>query len=221
MRDTDREKRVTRYAMSRRNRNIIIGIAIFLCVLLSVLDHLNGNNKSFVQPAQISRTSSGDIKKYHGKTFNVINVVDGDTIDIDIPDGKYDHTRIRLWGVDTPETSKSPKGQMYFGPQASEFARELVLGKKVTVYLDQGSDSNRGKYGRLLAYVKLADGRILNEVLLSEGFAYADLRFKHSFYNKYKQLESAARACKKGLWNQVQRDQLPDWLKRERPNLLK
>jgi micrococcal nuclease len=98
---------------------------------------------------------------------------------------------------------------MYFGPEAAGFTRESTLGKQVTVYLDEGS--TRGKYGRLLAYVKLPDGRFLNEALLSEGFAYADLRFRHSFYNKYRQLEAAARGQKKGLWLKVTPEQMPKW----------
>ena len=154
--------------------------------------------------------------------------MDGDTIDIDIPDGKpilsrverYDHTRIRLWGIDTPETKSEKYGVMYFGPEASAFATKLALGKPVTIYLDE-ENRTRDKYGRLLAYVRLPDGTFLNEVLISEGFAYADLRFKHSLYNKYKQLESSTRSLKKGLWRNVTPDQLPEWLQRENPNLLK
>ena len=88
----------------------------------------------------------------------------------------------------------------------------LTLGKKVTVYLEE--HRTRGKYGRLLAYVQLPDRRFLNEVLLIEGFAYADLRFGHSFYNRYKQLEAAARSQKKGLWAGVTPEQLPEWLQK-------
>jgi endonuclease YncB( thermonuclease family) len=57
----------------------------------------------------------------------------------------------------------------------------------------------------------LPDGTFLNEVLLSEGYAYADLRFKHGLYNKYKQLESVARSQKKGLWAGVTPEQMPKW----------
>jgi micrococcal nuclease len=149
----------------------------------------------------------------------VVNVVDGDTIYIDIPDSNRAHTRVRLWGVDTPETKHEQRGVMFFGPEAAEFTRKLAHGKKVQIYLDEGNRT-RGKYGRLLAYVKLPDDGFLNEVLLSEGFAYADLRFHHSFYNKYKQLEASARSSKKGLWENVTREQLPEWLQREKPNLL-
>lgn len=99
---------------------------------------------------------------------------------------------------------------MYFGPEASEFTTKLALRKQVTIYLDE-ENRTRDKYERLLAYVQLPDGRFLNEVLLSEGFAYADSLFRHSFYNKYKQLESAARSQKRGLWEKVTPDQFPEW----------
>jgi len=56
--------------------------------------------------------------------------------------------------------------------------------------------------------------------LLIEGFAYADLRFRHSFYNKYPQLEASARRDTKGLWEKVTREQLPKWLQQRKPNLL-
>lgn len=159
-----------------------------------------------------------DLERYHRKTFRVVKVVDGDTLDIDIPDVNHDHTRIRLWGIDSPECKSQYSSIMYFGPEAAKFAEKLALGKQATIYLEE--HDTRGKYGRLLAYVQLPDGRFLNEVLLAEGFAYADLRFRHSLYQKYKQLESSARRRQEGLWEKVTREQLPQWLQRMRPNLL-
>ena len=150
--------------------------------------------------------------------FTVVKVVDGDTIDIDIPDANKNYTRIRLWGIDTPESKSPYSGVMYFGPEAAEFTTESALGKKVTVYLEE--HRTRGNYGRLLAYVQLPDGMFLNEVLLTEGFAYADLRFRHSLYRKYEQLEASARRQKKGLWKKITREQLPEWLQRMEPELL-
>jgi endonuclease YncB( thermonuclease family)/uncharacterized RDD family membrane protein YckC len=152
------------------------------------------------------QTSLQDSEKYHAKTFTVVNVVDGNTADVDVPDGKYEHTRIRLWGIDKPETKGDRPGVMNFGPQAAEFITKLTLGKPVTVYLDV-ANRTRDEYGRLLAYVQLPDGKFLNEVLVAEGFAYADLRFRHSFYNKYRQLEANARSQKKGLWQKITLEQ--------------
>jgi micrococcal nuclease len=191
---------------------------LLLVVVFVWLDHSYIRSKWQPQPKSDEQAKANDFQKYHAKTFTVVNVVDGDTIDIDIPDEPYEHTRIRLWGIDTPETKNPNVGVMYFGPEAAEFARKLVLGESVTVYLDEGNNT-RGKYGRLLAYVKLPNDGFLNEVLLTEGYAYADVRFRHSLYNKYKQLDASARSLKKGLWEKVTREQLPEWLQRMKPNL--
>jgi len=195
-------------------------VSLLLLALLIWLDRSPVKRKLQRRPKSGEQAKAYDFEKYHGKTFSVINIVDGDTIDIDVPDGKYKHTRIRLWGIDTPETKNPKTPVMYFGPEATEFAKELTLGNKVTIYLDKGNNT-RGKYGRLLAYVQLPDRRFLNEVLVAEGFAYADLRFHHSFFFKYKQLQASARRQKKGLWPDVTRDQLPQWLQRMKPNLLR
>jgi endonuclease YncB( thermonuclease family) len=206
--------------MSRRSRDFLLVCVILLLALVAIFDRTFHTARQRTKPAAANRSNPADNSKYNGKSFLVVKVVDGDTIDINVPDANYPHTRIRLWGVDTPETEKSPGGEMYFGKEASEFTRQLTLGKTVTVYLDPGNNT-RGKYGRLLAYVQLPDGRYLNELLLSEGYAYANLRFDHSRYNKYKQLESTARSLNKGLWQSVTREELPPWLQRERPDLLK
>ena len=184
--------------MSRRRRYAIFALCLLLLVVLIWLDRSPFRQWWKPQPQTSEQAKASDSQKYHAKSFTVIKVVDGDTIDIDIPDGDDNHTRIRLWGIDTPETKHPEFGVMYFGPEATDFTTKLALGKQVTVYLEE--HRTRGKFGRLLAYVQLPDGRFLNKVLLTEGFAYADLRFRHSFYNKYKRLEAAARSQKKGLW---------------------
>ena len=207
------------YAMSRRRRRAIVALCVASAVFLVWLDHKSPQRLRQGQGESKEHARAADLQKYHGKTFTVLNVVDGDTIDIDVPDGEYDHTRIRLWGVDTPETKNPKVGVMYFGPEAAEFVRNVALGRDVRIYLDEGNRT-RGYYGRILAYVQLPDKRFLNEVLLAEGYAYADVRFRHSHYNKYKQLDSAARGQRKGLWAEVTRTQLPEWLQREKPKLL-
>jgi len=205
--------------MSRRRRAAIAALCVASAAALVWLDHNRPQSTRRNPDESKEQAKPDDFEKYHGKIFKVANVVDGDTIDIDMPDGEFEHTRIRLRGIDTPE-SKNPKvGVMYFGPEAAEFTKNLVLGRDVRIYLDQGNRT-RDYYGRLLAYVQLPDKTFLNEILISEGYAYADLRFRHSHYNKYKQLDSAARAQGKGLWANVTRYQLPEWLQREKPALL-
>ncbi|MFH1372003.1 MAG: thermonuclease family protein [Planctomycetota bacterium] len=202
-----------RYAMSRRRHNIIAAVLLLAAVTLSALDY-SCTSRTLNSPATPAVSQkSADLQKYDGKQFTVAKVVDGDTLDIDIPDGNYPHTRIRLWGVDTPETKDPRMGVMYYGPEASAFATKVALGKRVTIHLEKQKNS-RGKYGRLLAYVQLPDKTYLNERLLSEGYAYADTRFKHGLYNKYKQLELLARSQKKGLWAEVTPEQMPEWRQR-------
>ncbi len=205
--------------MSRRRRAVIIAVCLLLGAALCWIDHSFAKDKLPRRCLAGEQTQTEDHEKYHAKTFAVVNVVDGDTIDIGIADGEYERTRIRLWGIDTPESKSNKTGVMYFGPEASDFTKNLVLGKQVIVYLD-AERRTRGKYGRLLAYVQLPDGRFLNKVLVAEGFAYADLRFRHNFYYEYQQLEAVARSQQRGLWENAKRELLPEWLRRKRPKLL-
>jgi len=198
--------------MSRRRRNGIMILGLLAAAVFIALDHSSVGRWWRAEP--------GDFEKYHAKTFKVVNVVDGDTFDIDIPDSNKIHTRVRLWGVDTPETKEPNMPVQYFGPEATEFTEKSALAAEVTLYLDEGNRT-RDPYSRLLAYIQLPDGNFLNEVLISEGYAYADLRFRHSFYNKYQQLQGCARSLKRGLWEKVSREQLPEWLQREKPDLLR
>jgi len=200
------------FAMSRRRKNGIVFLCLLAVAFFVLLDHTLIGHSRQLTPKTEEHAKASDVEMYHGKTFAVVNVIDGDTFDIDIPDGRYEHTRIRLLGIDTPETYSEQSSVIYFGQEAAEFTKKSALGKSVTVYLD-APNPTRGKYGRLLAYVKLPDGGFLNEVLLTEGYAYADSRFSHSFYNKYRQLQATARSGKKGLWQNVTPDQLPQWFR--------
>jgi micrococcal nuclease len=208
-----------RYAMSRKKKNILLLMFFFFIVpALVIVDRMGG--VSLRHTVQRSLYDGDDWKKYHERVFPVAKVVDGDTIDLAIPDGKYQTTRVRLLGVDTPETKNPKTGVMYFGPEASEFTHKLCENKSVTVLLDTVAEQ-RDKYGRLLAYIRLPDGSILDERLIAEGFGYADSRFEHSFYDKYAQLQEQAIEKKRGLWAGVSRSQFPEWLRKRRPDLLR
>ncbi|NLX14120.1 MAG: hypothetical protein GXY44_10775 [Phycisphaerales bacterium] len=162
---------------------------------------------------RVDAPAGTDHDRYHNKTVTCVRVVDGDTLIIDVPDGNKDHTRVRLWGVDTPETDKSPRGAGYFGAEASEFARRMVEGKPVRIVLVPARP--RDRYERLLAYVYLADSKtMLNEELLAQGYAYADHRFDHPWKQHFADLEKTARSKKLGLWENVTPDQYPEWRKR-------
>lgn len=205
--------------MSKTKRNALIAaFFFFLMPILVVLDHRFG--EPLRQRIEQSTYSDADFQKYHRQSFTVLEVIDGDTIDINIPDGTFEDTRIRLLGIDTPETKHPTVGLMYYGPEATKFTTEKALGQQVTVLLDTVGDV-RDRYGRLLAYVVLPNGNVLNEELIRNGFAYAYLTYPHGEFDEYKLLMEEAMSKKTGLWGNVTRDQLPKWLRSKRPDLLR
>lgn len=154
-----------------------------------------------------------DRARYHDRSFRVVHVVDGDTFDIDAPDGDKDTTRIRLWGVDSPETEQDGKPAMHFADESKSFAVRTLTDRDVHVVLS--TLRTRGKYGRLLAYVFMErGGRMFNETLIEGGFAYADLRFEHHYSERFQDIESRARRNKAGLWADVTPDKMPPWKQR-------
>jgi micrococcal nuclease len=154
-----------------------------------------------------------DLTRYDNQHAKVVHHVDGDTFDVDIPDTRQGRptTRLRLWGVDTPETVKPNAAVDYFGPEASAFTKKMTLGQ--TVHLHVLHRRSRDKYDRLLAYVDLSDGRMLNRLLVEEGYAYADPRFSHPYQQEFAGLMREARRDHRGLWAQVQESQLPAYLR--------
>lgn len=154
-----------------------------------------------------------DHGNYHNKVFRVARVIDGDTLDIDAPDGRHASTRIRLWGVDAPETGKGNRKEMHYGTESAAFARRRLLGREVRVVL--APHRTRGKFSRLLAYVHIQpDDRMFNTLLLEHGFAYADWRFEHPHKREFRCIEDDARKRSAGLWEQVTPDQMPQWRQR-------
>jgi micrococcal nuclease len=94
-------------------------------------------------------------------------IVDGDTIDVTI-DGHRE--RVRLIGIDTPETKKENTPVQCFGPEATKFTTSLLpVGTPLHLERDV---VGRDDYGRLLAYVYVAgDGTFVNLRIVREGFA--------------------------------------------------
>jgi micrococcal nuclease len=211
------KKRKNTLTMSSRRRHAII-IACFLLAGAAVwLDKGTGGRR--LRRAITRKWPRNDTEKYHRKSFKVIYIVDGDTLHIDIADGKYDHTKVRLLGIDTPETEHQKQQAMYYAAEATEFATQLALNKEVTVILDAKSPP-RDKYNRLLAHLELKDGRFVNDLLVRNGFAYADLRFDNDRFDTYVALQDEAIRSRNGLWKGIKKNQLPTWLHRERPDIL-
>ena len=148
----------------------------------------------------------------------VVHVVDGDTIDIVLTDmdrleripgalkrqwlgiqnQKDPHIRVRLIGIDTPETVHPSKPVEKYGAQASEFTRALLEGENVELEFDV---ELYDKYERLLAYVFTEDGAMAQTELLRHGFAYAYLRFPFARQEEFVTYEKEAKQAQLGLWS--------------------
>lgn len=125
----------------------------------------------------------------------VVKVVDGDTIDVEI-DGEVH--RLRYIGIDTPETVHPNKPVEWMGPEATQANRDLVEGK--TVYLEKDV-SETDRYDRLLRYVYLEDGTLVNAELVRLGYAHAssyppDVKYQ----DRLREAQEKARETERGLW---------------------
>jgi endonuclease YncB( thermonuclease family) len=122
--------------------------------------------------------------------------IDGDTIVVKIS-GREE--TVRFIGADTPETHDPRKPVQCFGETAAAHTKSLVTGKSVRLAADP-SDSDRDKYGRLLRYVYLPDGTLLNSELIRDGYAFAYTIFPFSKLEQFRGLETQARNANVGLW---------------------
>ncbi len=153
------------------------------------------------------RAEPPDPTRYDGKSFRVVKVVDGDTLDIDSPDGRRASTRVRLLGVDTPETVRPDWPVEHFGPEATRFVREAAAGRDVRIELDRLR--TRDGYGRLVGYVILPDGTNLNLRIVATGHGYADPRFRHPLQRDFRRAQARAREDRIGLWRELTAEKLP------------
>ena len=110
--------------------------------------------------------------EYHAK---VINVVDGDTIVVDVDLGfnvVLSNQSVRLLGVDAPESRTSDKIEKVFGLASKEYAKEFVETCKKQVILRTHKSDDSEKFGRLLGEIINPDSKeVLNNSLVEEGFA--------------------------------------------------
>lgn len=129
--------------------------------------------------------------------YTITSFTDGDTITVNM---NGNDEKIRLIGVDTPETKKPNSPVQCFGPEASDFTKKLIGNQNVRLEADPLGD-NRDRYDRLLRYVYLPDGTLVNQKIISEGFGFAYLSFDFSKSNDFATSQTEAQSAKRGLWN--------------------
>lgn len=139
-----------------------------------------------------SDAPEGDVFPGEG-VQQVRRVVDGDTLLLE--GGEH----VRLIGIDTPETKHPDKPVEPLGPEASRFTTSLVGNGTVRLEFDR---ERRDDYHRLLAYVYLPGGRLLNEEIIRAGFSEAVTRFPYrgDMKQRFRAAEEEARTARRGLW---------------------
>jgi micrococcal nuclease len=118
----------------------------------------------------------------------VAKVIDGDTVEL--TDGR----RVRYEQINAPETNEE------FGSGARELNDTLVYGKSVR--LEAGSET-LDIYGRTLGFVWLADGRMVNELMVAEGYAQVVAYYgrKSKYYDILKSAQEEAKEESRGMWS--------------------
>lgn len=129
--------------------------------------------------------------------YTVVNFVDGDTISVNM-NGQPE--TIRFIGVDTPETHKPKTPVQCYGPQAAAFTKQTINHQKVRLTADP-LDTNRDRYGRLLRYVSLPDGTLINAELIKQGYGFYYPYFPFSRKAEFAAYGQQARQQQKGLWS--------------------
>lgn len=172
------------------------------CVLAVGIAACTHETEPEVMPASVAGTTSlcdfGTCQ-----TATVDRVIDGDTIDVVTTGGTTQ--RVRLLGVDTPETKKPDTPVQCMGPEASQLTETSApAGAQITLVEDDAADEH-DQYGRLLRHVLVDDHSggetSLGGELLSRGLARTTT-FSHSITDDYAALEDQAQDIGAGLWGQ-------------------
>jgi micrococcal nuclease len=105
----------------------------------------------------------------------VLKIVDGDTVDVDIDLGfgiVLTDERVRIMGIDTPESRTRDKVEKVFGLASKERLKELLAKECILVtFDDRNGEDMKGKFGRVLGDFKTKDGKLVTEILIEEGHA--------------------------------------------------
>lgn len=194
--------------MKNLTNNSLQRINSFLVIVFASIILISCNNNKLKLKSEIFNLSDY-LNKDSIKIFQVSDIVDGDTYKILIQNKEF---KVRLLGIDTPESSNNPKTRRDSQRDGHDVQDIITLGKLATEfvhnYLNEG-DSIRleldfehfDRYDRILAYVYLMDGRMMNEILIREGYAYLmtyppNVKYEEVFREAFRE----GRESKRGLW---------------------
>jgi len=182
--------------MSHRQKRLLSLVTAIVAVGLSLIGQQLG---WFEQPTQKMQQSNPGL-------YAVTRFVDGDTVVVDM---NGNPETVRMIGVDTPETHRPNTPVQCYGPAASAYTKNLIGQSKVRLEADP-TNQNRDRYGRLLRYVYLPDGRLVQAELVKNGYGFAYTSFPFTKKDQFVQLQEQAKSANKGLWGNCQPTQEPN-----------
>ena len=107
----------------------------------------------------------------------VVNIIDGDTVDVDIDlgFGVWMHKeRVRLFGIDTPESRTSDRIEKVFGEAAKQRLTSLLSSEATLIsQISKMGENMKGKFGRILGDFKTINDQVISTTLMEEGHAVA------------------------------------------------
>lgn len=179
----------------------IFNLKFLITLCLFLIPHLPSYGMTLPPEQTESGISECDLQE-------VSRVIDGDTFVLS------DGNRVRLIGVDAPETVDPRKDVQWFGREASKKLRGWINGKTVCLKEDIDKTQDIDKYGRLLRYVwiyntekppsgniGLVEGFFVNAELIKQGYAFAYTRYPFQYLEDFRRYERKARENNLGLWN--------------------
>lgn len=128
--------------------------------------------------------------------YRVSEVYDGDTVAVQM-DGRTE--KVRMIGVDTPETHKPNSPVECGGPEASDFTIKQLSGAEVRLEADK-INQNRDRYDRLLRYIYLKDGTLFNKLLITEGYGTPYTTYPFEKKVEFVEAGNEAKLANKGVW---------------------
>jgi endonuclease YncB( thermonuclease family) len=150
-----------------------------------------------VEKAHPRGTSAAGVAFVPHRLYVVSYVVDGDTLDV-VDNGRA--VRVRLLGINAPESVKPNTRAECFGREASQHLKDLVMGEWVSLEEDP-SQGRFDKYGRHLAYV-FKGGVHIDEQMIADGYAREYTEGKpHKYQSQFQVAEATAKAAGRGLWS--------------------
>jgi micrococcal nuclease len=176
---------------------VIIIICIGVLSYLIYLPFKNNSPSNFLKRLAAEKTirTTNDLPE---NSYPVLKVVDGDTIDVLV---ENQLVRVRLLGINSPESVDPRRHVECFGKEASRYLKS-ILGDSV-VRLEKDRDKpDTDEYGRWLRYVYMNDV-FINRDMIANGYAYEYTYHneQYQFQDEFKNVEKNARELQIGLWN--------------------